>query len=99
MTVKDLKSDDSSAFLPSFLHKMHQEFMKLPLAVYEDKKQKFLILMMSWGEKKCTERERKLGFPWNSRRTTATDLKSDDSSSFLPLRNASRIREASTCCV
>jgi hypothetical protein len=58
MTVKDLKSDDSSAFLPSFLHKMHQEFMKLPLAVYEDKKQKFLILMMSRGEKNAQkERE------------------------------------------
>jgi len=40
--------------------------MKLPLAVYEDKKQKFLILMMILGEKKCKERERKLGFSWNS---------------------------------
>jgi hypothetical protein len=40
MTVKDLKSDGSSAFIPSFLHKMHQESMKLPLAVYEDKKKK-----------------------------------------------------------
>jgi hypothetical protein len=37
---------------------MHQESRKLPLAVYEDKKQKFLILMMILEEKKCTERAR-----------------------------------------
>jgi hypothetical protein len=37
---------------------MHQEFMKLPLAVYEDKKQKFIILMMILGEKNAQkERE------------------------------------------
>jgi hypothetical protein len=86
--------------LPSFLPSQNaSRVQEAPLAVYEDKKQKFLILMMILGEKKCTERERKLRFPWNSQRTTATDLKSDDSSSFLPSRNASRIREASTCCV